>query len=641
VVVSVGGDAYAYLAAEYASASGAAVVTVDHLVHVTDPARGVMAPETSLVIVTAAHLLSLDLVEEIAAACAAHPRTRVGYLTADTYQACTVAVTAAERSLAGGPQVRSARRMVDHIRGKTLVSGSGGCAEAAVHDVLGRESRALYLVGHGDGAHLSLPDSTVVCGLRGDVERAGGRAVVDGCRAVPTGCKRIPRGSSKTLVRARDIEADMVALFSCRSFLPRPGAYPSDLSLLLALAEAGTQAVVGTTRMLPLDRTLPEEFDALLREGIPIGEAVAFLNDVLLRRRGVPAFAVWGDPDARFDGPDHHGLAMDVSARCDRADPEVVAATDGEDGWSHVVRGRTRFYAMSRTTNPTRFLDQSGQFAMARQVLLDIQSRLANVEAVVRAARWYAESCDATTYLDRLLGPLQRAVGSIKNQLWFGIGIHAASSSALGVWQPELETCVIRARTLLATLSSAVADITEQWLIREEVAGTSLADHLYPTLHTFRTLRGVEERGDRCRDCGGRLLWFSYEESALGLSLRSAIECATCGPVAEFGGTRTFIEVGGDLRRGGWMDVQTRIERKSLSHRSPVDVVLHAKPRSGVNPEVVRRVTLPPAASCATVRIPLPADAGHESWSVRAASICDAEISFARCMVSILATRAV
>ena len=614
-VLVLAGDPYGAAARRYAAATGAGVREVDDVV--------AAMPGTGTVIVAAEpERLSFDLVEAIAER-ALDLGIRVGYLTAPDLDTFDLVLGKAARTLGGGSG-RAGRGWVDELRhdnGREV----DGATETRLPSpaVLAGSYRTLYVSGHGDGLHVRLHDATI-CGLVGAVETYRGRPVRGGCRR---GLRPVCKKGTAVVVPAGDLRADLVVVLSCKSFVTRSKVYPSSESVLLSAASGLPGAFVGTTREVRFDDDVVDAAAALVDSGLPIGDVVTALNDQQARRGAMPCVALLGDPDATFAPA---GSPVPVVAW-----PAPPVAVRPPDGATYLLHGRARTYLLGGAV-ATPPVDATDDLVHATAVLTDARQRITDGEALERVASSYARALGADDGEFRaLVDRVASARHAVADEVWGGLGTCVPDTRHRTTWHRQLDTGRVSAR--VRAWHDATADLVAGWFIHEQVRGQYVADHFFPSLTTSRTPGRAYVVAERCPSCDGRLTATDHTGDELGLSRRTAVMCASCGPTATYGRLRADLRVRGGAAPGdvAWFDVA--VEHPEISHGSTVAVVLQVKPRSTVNPPMTLRQDLAPQTRHTTFELRLPDDAACDMWSARCGVTSDGEVAFARRMFAPIA----
>ena len=158
--------------------------------------------------------------------------------------------------------------------------------------MLQRSWQTLTIMGHGDGAHLSV-GATVLCGLWSEAEIGHDGRIVPGCTSDQ--CKKLD-GFPSASIRLTEVRARHLNLLTCNGFTVGGDLYPSNVSLVLAAAEGFPAAVVGTIGQMAFTTSSPAKFRALVRQGVPLGQVVLQLNSGTQGTVLDRGYVMWGDP---------------------------------------------------------------------------------------------------------------------------------------------------------------------------------------------------------------------------------------------------------------------------------------------------------------------------------------------------------
>lgn len=627
-VIGVTGGPFVAAAQAYADVTGATLRLVSDPVELTDPAA--LPVEGSCVVVTESARLTFDLVEDIAQCVADQPGTRIGYLAAPDEETLDLVVRKSLATLDQQRAPRGGRGYVDEFRFENgRISGTAAERRLGSLDVLRGDYRTLLVGGHGDGLHIRLGDATI-CGLVGDAERSGGRLVRGGCRRTGSACKK-SRASAVPVVLASDLRAELLALLSCKSFVTSEQIYPSNLSLLLAAGAGFAGSVVGVTRQLVFDRPSVLVLDALLQSGRRVGDVVSMLNEQQLRRGATACFALLGDPDARFAVPGGAApaLAYAGTAVWSLGAPDAVRASRPDIYLLH-ERRRTHVFAKGLDEPPR---DASAEIDTARTAMTDIRRRLADGAALERVATSYATRYNLLVEAGALLGQVAAEREKVEAETWTALSaiVDTAYRKTL---HPSLD--IDHVRTAVRAWSDAMAELVASWFVHEEVGNHYLADHFATSMTAFRVLGPAYVAAQPCPGCGARLVAHDYDGSIMGLSPRTALTCAACGPVSTHGALRVALSLDGEVRPGGTVRFRVSLKHPPVVHGGPVAVALHVKARSRANPPATVRATWPPGAEQGTIELALPHDAVSDLWSATCGVTCDGEVSYARRLFAVV-----
>jgi hypothetical protein len=134
---------------------------------------------------------------------------------------------------------------------RSLTGGSRGALEPLqvrhTESLLTSDLDALILCAHGEGAHAQL-GAMVLCGLADSQEQLADGRSAEGCR-YDSGrlvCKRTPPGVPAASFA--ELAAERVAFFSCNGFSVAGELYPSDLSVVLGLADGYASSLLTNDR---------------------------------------------------------------------------------------------------------------------------------------------------------------------------------------------------------------------------------------------------------------------------------------------------------------------------------------------------------------------------------------------------------
>jgi hypothetical protein len=545
--------------------------------------------------------------------------TLLGVLTG--VDAAALSFAAAKLLLARPDRGRPRATALDAEHGRVWVDGREEPLTAdAVHAVAASEHRSLALMAHGEGIHLFL-DAAVLCGRVGREERFRGAPVPDGCRE-----GRCKRAETRGLpaVHAAELRAERIAFLSCNSFSVAGEMYPSDSSLVLAACDGYPMSVVANPWATEFSRGEMLLATEVLDSGIPIGEAIGYLNRVAAAGDRWGTFLLFGDP-----------LALPAGAAGGTADAwgggrlVRAAAPGGEAGVYDVHAGGA----------PVREVFIGRESVIARGPGLDVDDRT-------------AETREADAWLRRLAGRLRGAADLEYGVMRSGQADNAAeqailarlrqtrlrvehAASACGArmraaraarrWDPGLPRLVEQLAEHVSTWDALFAHLAAEHLVGGGVVGDRILGALTDSLDVE-----AERRGGPCERCGAAVMERTLAplDGARRHTLR---ECPLCGPLAfhPADGPSIALGVPGPVCRGrdailplacagfgadgedGWMLLEARDKTRSeASARRQESAVL----ADGVTP----------------VPVPIKADAGFDQHSIRVVFVGGMEVLYAR-----------
>ncbi|NUW30539.1 hypothetical protein HTZ77_03745 [Nonomuraea sp. SMC257] len=473
---------------------------------------------------------------------------------------------------------RSGALLIEETKARTL-DGEHWPSPA---DALRQRWTAIGIVAHGDGMHLNLGHS-VLCGLLGRAELSRtGAPLPGGCS--DTACKK---GREKpVVVRARDLECELLVLLSCTSMLLAGELYPSDLGLAHAAWTRGAaRYVIGTTRQTAQD---PEDFARILhalKAGKTIGQAVLEINrGTDIAQRG--ALILLGSP---------YGV---VSVTTDaRPGPRHEAADPIGPGFVQVL---ARCHDMERVERAVRLL--------VRQTLGKTHPLLrATDEAQARRRRFEEVAWTALAFArrGRPLPPTARGRVEQSHTLW----------------------------------QQSMVDLLRGGLLTESRPGAAVGDMLQPALDLWLLPGHRRRTALRCRHCHGRLHLTSLAMSADNHGSRARLDCAACGTTASTV-TATYPRApltsvpftASDGHPG--QDVRLTLDIPPSPIGLGRRVLVQVRDKSRGEPLPIVEWDLGAGATTTHLDIPLPADGGSDICSARAVVVGDGGIDFYRCVFS-------
>ncbi|RGD57500.1 hypothetical protein DR950_06535 [Kitasatospora xanthocidica] len=375
-----------------------------------------------------------------------------------------------------------------------------------------RSAGTLVLQAHGRECLVHLADG-VLCG------RSTGPVSVrpDGHRPLgPTscvqgeGCYRLHyRGEE--LLPAASVDADVVLIDSCLVQKVGTGQFTSDTTLALTLLEGSARAVVASPWIRGGFPAAGPLFAALLRDGAPLGRAVAEVNRAAAAgERTVGRFALLGDaalrphpeaalPAVAADGPFTVG---DAGALLDGDPPDAFAVVHGDVDVVRLTGART--LVLPRYGAP---LPATGRITRAREPQRERFDRL-RTHAEAAATLW-AYGLEGS-------GPEPSGYRAALADAYGGLADTTPTASAAAALD--------QAEDLLTAVDGAAA----------ERLTALTAQSRYHFVDTYSdTSRRVDERPATCPECDGRAALIRWSHAIAPLVERELLSCPVCGEVTD------------------------------------------------------------------------------------------------------------
>jgi hypothetical protein len=371
----------------------------------------------------------------------------------------------------------------------------------------------LALCAHGENGHCNLV-SHVLCGLVGHTEitldgrHVSGCSEIDGIRS----CKR-QRGTAEVL-RADEIRAKRVLLFSCTNFSVAGDLYPSNVSLIVSALEGYSASVLSCDRALPLDVADARSLVELAASGAGMAALREVENDHHERRSGSHPYFLAGDACGGAATPVR--IRPDNELRLAGTLPVVLAMLDGgtEPGSvisvsppeALVVRGAR----MIRVTGddpdmPIRVTPADARLHAHRCWAANFAAGLAEADRFTIALPDYAEG----RQLPALQASLQTA-----HRLLHGVARTAEASVRAGVWASTLDRVPALARRITLGWDKAMAQELADGLLQHNGFEQLLVDGL--------SLAEISHCG-LCDYCGSPMCRYRYVRV-------DVVQCPHCGP---------------------------------------------------------------------------------------------------------------
>ncbi|MFJ4097489.1 hypothetical protein ACIPYS_38505 [Kitasatospora sp. NPDC089913] len=375
-----------------------------------------------------------------------------------------------------------------------------------------RSVGTLVLQAHGRECLIHLADG-VLCGRStGPVSvRPNGRTPLGLTSCLQDeGCYRLHyRGEE--LLPAAAVDADIVVLDSCLVQKVGTTQFTSDTTLALTLLEGSARAVVSSPWIRGGFPAAGPLFAALLRDGAPLGRAVAETNRAAAAgERTVGRFALLGDaalrpyPDAtlpilRADGP----LRVDdAGALLDGDPPDAFAVVHGDIDIVRLTGARTLVLPRYGAQLPA-----TGHITPAPEPQRERFERL-RAHAEATATLWAHGLEDSAPEPSRVRAALTDAYSGLADTV-----PTAAALSALD-----------RAEDLLTAADHAVA---------QQLTALT-AQSRYHFVDTYSdTSRRIDEQPATCPECDGPAALVRWSHTIAPRLERDLLSCAICGEVTD------------------------------------------------------------------------------------------------------------
>ncbi len=513
---------------------------------------------------------------------------------------------------------------LDPIFGKMYENGQAGDLELdPMLNALKQDFRTLFMLAHGEGAHLFL-EHAVLCGLIGDRELDWLGREVRGCG--PSRCKR---GGHFPVQTVKTLRVKLIAFLSCNSFSVTGQMYPSNTSLVLSAAESYPAFSISNPWSVSFEADEIPMFLDMVRAGVSLGRLLNFMNRSKFKREQYGSCVLFGDPLAATR-PDGQAIA-DLPRWDERyqffPSDKLVLSLGPESASSQLYRCGDWVLVKQETTgtNPT-LVDRTQNLQNMEAWLGSIAKRLQQLpsfEHCIEMGLTAEEERDET--LMACMSQLREQRLAIERLTVQGYEL-CSQIRGSGIWSASLGSIYSQLRECVLIWDAAMALLVKDYLLKGGVVG----DRIFNVLHSSHR-EGSCGRGPLCEKCGAPTLEIEMVPFVAGPE-RLIRECPLCGPLCErmVGGDLLELHLPQSLAPG-----EETIMNLTL-RRPPGD-----QPREGYILFEIRDKTRPSnffSMDKATafengsleIRFKTPSDAGFDQFSARAIWVSELEVVYAR-----------
>jgi hypothetical protein len=527
-----------------------------------------------------------------------------------------------------------------------------GAATDAVAALLRQPAELVFLIGHGNGFHLSV-GGALLCRQPSATPRSDGFGGLPCFYGAP--CARALIGSTKneSVIPIDHIPARRIVLLSCYGVMPTASAVdPLLLSGEGALGHSKAEAVVTTARASVIETADAAAFYYLANSGLPLGRVTGEVNSLRVRRGLSAEFACFGDPETRMTP-----TVVDVGMVTDGGTFSPVLPDERSDT---PVDVRLRLPAGSDPAGRA-VLDESPRgvgtvlLATGGLAYMTVGPRhrvpprlsLVNAEEFSESAKSVESVARGSRFMSRCIQTAAMLLGTNRHPAIIGFAKEFEDlSKFLSTWplthltagvtlsKPRIAELYTQLDALLDSMAESLLDVYVELSRRlSSFNATALWEHFYD-----RTV--FSESVATCRSCGNPADGNEWKEK-LGRDSRRTAYCHACGPIADGNDVSDpGIHVTGGFQAGGALEAEivTRNPYHLPLPLSACAVIQPFLPDRELPPHAVRLRDRLDATESRAVRfkVDIPSDHAGGIHHLGAVSVVGAEVTFHRIPVAIM-----